>query len=959
MGFLDRFHSQPDWKHTDPAVRVVAVEELPGEDQGLLGSIAREDADAGVRRVAVGRLGHVETLLTVARDDEDEGVRAGAIVGLRHLALEGTDEAVAEAALACLEQPRDLVEVATVAALERVAMAALLKLTDVKAIGMVAKRAGHASVRLEALVRVSDPAELANVALKSDHKAVALAALDRLLPPASAADRETLKAVAARARNKATARRAKAVLRTLDGEPERPSLEALRQRRLHLCLTVESLTGSELSDGAASELAGARQRWADLQVLSDRPEDADLARRFLAACEALQVSLARHADARAEEVRRVQERAKAVAARVALCEAVDKINGDAAVQLLDEARLAWTGLAPLDPTAAEGEPLRRRFELACRDCERRHERWKAAYARQRRLEELVRDAEQLVESTDLAGTRARWAPLQQEWTQLAAREVNEALQSRFQQAESHLLAREAEEREQQRRQRREHLSQLQQRCQKIESAAQTEDLALNDVERVIRSASAALANLGFLPSRRDRDELSRRLKTVQVALRHRLHEIKVIDDWHRWANVGVREQLCRRLEALGPVEDDAEVARQLRNIMARWKQASEVPEDQSEALWHRFKAAHDEIRPRCEAYFAQQAKERADSLRQKVTLCEEAEALATSTEWIKTAERLTRLQAAWKTIGPAPRRHENALWTRFRTACNQFFTRRKTDLARRKEEWTKNLERKEQLCAQAAALVESTDWETAAAAVRRLQAEWKTVGPVRKNRSEAIWERFRTSCSRFLERYEQRDQIAFAANLAEHEALCRELEEMLRSGEEVAASPAPERLAEQVQGVRHRWQQAAEQPRTHYYALSSRFTDAVTRLLEIYPESFRGTDLDPGRNLRTLEQLCARVEGLLAKESGKGEAAVSMAEVLASKWRETLAANTMGVRVDEDARWREAMDQVKRTQAERSRLGLLPGEKGKALSERFRRACDRFFEQRPGRVSAGRDRRAG
>ena len=958
MGFFDRLHSQPGWKHTDPAVRVVAVEELPDEDQELLGNIAREDVDAGVRRVAVGRLGHVETLLTVARGDEDEGVRAGAIVGLRHLALGGTDEAVAEAALAGLEQPRDLVEVAAAAALERVAMAALLKLTDVKAIATVARRAGHASVRLEALVRVSDPAEFASVALKSDHKDVALAALDRLLPPASAADRETLKAIAARARNKATARRAKAVLRTLDGEPEQPSLEALRQKRLHLCLTVKSLTGFEVSDCAASELAGARQRWADLPAVSDGPEDADLARRFLAACEALQESLARHADARAGEERRVQERAKAVAVRVALCEVVDKIDGDVAVQLLDEARSAWTGLAPLDPTAAEGEPLRRRFELACRDCERRYEHWKAAHARQRRLEELVRDAEQLVESTDLAGTRARWAPLQQEWAQLTARQMDAVLQSRFQQAESRLRAREAEEREQQGRQRRENLSRLQQRCQEIESAAQTEGLALKDVERGIRSARTALANLDFLPSRRDRDELSRRLKTVQVALCYRLQEIKVIDDWHRWANVGVQEQLCRRLEALRPVEDDAEVVRQLRDILARWKQAS-VPEDQSEALWRRFKAAHDEIRPRCEAYFVQQANERADRLRRKVALCEEAEALATSTEWIKTAERLTRLQAAWKTIGPAPRRHENALWTRFWTACNQFFTRRKTDLARRKEEWAKNLERKEQLCAQAAALVESTDWETAAAAVRRLQAEWKTVGPVRKNRSEAIWERFRTACNRFLERYEQRDQIAFAATLAEHEALCRELEEMLRSGEEAAASPAPERLAETVQGVRRRWQQAAELPRTHYYALSSRFTNAVTRLLEIYPESFRGTDLDPGRNLRTLEQLCARVEGFLAKGSGKDEAAVSLTEVLASKWREALAANTMGVRVDEEARWREAIDQVKRAQAENLRLNPLPGEKGKTLSERFRRACDRFFEQRPGRVSAGRDRRAG
>ena len=960
MEFLDRFRSQPEWKHTDPAVRVLAVQDLPDQDQELLGSIAREDADAGVRRVAVGRLGHVETLLTIARDDEDEGVRAEAIVGLRHVALESTDTAIAEAALAGLEQPRDLLEVAKAAALERVGVAALLKLTDVKAIGTVARCAGHSAVRLEALVRVSDPAELASVALKSDYKDVALAALDKISSPPSAADRETLKAIATRARNKVAARRAKAVLRTLDEEPERPSLEKLHQTRLQLCLKVESLTGAEASDRADSELAEAKEQWAELQALSDLPEDDDLARRFVAASETLQASLARHADARAQEERRMRERAGAVAARVALFDAVDKIDGDAAMQLLDETRSAWTGLAPLDATVAEVETLRRRFERACRDCERRYGRWKTAQARQRRVEELVHDVERLVESADLAETRARWTPLQREWVQLTASQTNEMLQSRFRQAESRLRAREAEERERQTRQQRENLNRLQQLCQRVERGLQSECLSLKDVERDIRSTKIAKANLGFLPSKRDRDEITGRLKAVQVALRERRQELRVIDDWHRWANVGVQEQLCRRLEALRPMEDIAEVARHLRDILARWKQASDVPKDQSEVLWHRFKAAYDEIHPRCEAYFAQQVEERAEHLRRKLALCEEAEALASSTEWIKTAERLRQLQAAWKTVGPTPRRrHEQALWTRFRTACNQFFTRRKADLASRKQEWAKNLERKEQLCAQAAALAESTDWEAAATQVRRLQAEWRTVGPVRKNRSEATWERFRAACHHFFERYEQRDQIAFAAKLAEREALCRELEDMLPSGDAAVASPAPDGLAERVQGVRRRWQQAAEFPRTHYHALLSRFNNAVTRLLEIYPESFRGTDMDPERNLRKLEQLCTRVEEFLPKESGTGEAEASLAEVLASKWREALAANTMGARVDEEARRRAAMDEVRRAQAERKRLGRLPGERGKTLSERFHRACDRLFEQRPGSVSLGRSHGTG
>ena len=932
----------------------MAVQELPDEAQDLLSAIAREDTDAGIRRLAAGRLSHLETLATIAHRDQDEGVRAAAAVGLRHLALEGTDEAGAEAALASLEQPRDLADVAKTAAFEFVSLAALGRLTDARAIGTVARRADHSSVRLEALARIVDLSELGDVALKSDHKDVALAALDKLWNTTLPADREALKAIAVRARNKAAARRAKAMLRTLDEGPGRPSLEEHRQQQLQLCLTVESLAGSGAPDLATRELAGAQRQWAERQAASGWPDDDDLTQRFVAACETLHASVIRDAAARAEKER---QRADAVAAMVAACEAVERIDGDAVLHLLAEARSAWAGQTPPEPDGAEGEAVRRRFEQACRDCEHRFERLKAQQAHQGRLEEIVRDAEQLVESSDLAAINARWVPLQREMAQ-AREQATDVLQARFQQAASRLRAREAEERENRAARQREHLSRLHQLCLELERAAQSEGSASKALNRGLRSVRTALENLGSLPTRRDREEITRRLRAVQVALQLRQLELRDIDEWRRWANLGVQEALCRRLEALRQVEAVPEVARQFRDIMTEWKRASEVPKDQSEALWHRFKAAHDEIQPRCDAYSARQAEERNNNLKRKVALCEEADALASSTDWLRTAERLTRLQAEWKTIGPAPRRHEQALWTRFRAACQQFFTRRKADLARRKEEWARNLEHKELLCAGAEGLAESTDWEAAAAEVRRLQAEWKTVGPVRRNRADVVWQRFWTACSGFLERYDQRDQVALAANLAERGALCRQLEE-LASGTDAAARQAPEGLADKVQGIRRDWRQAAELPRTHADVFTARFTSLMARLLEVYPESFRGTDLDPGTNLRKLEELCARVEGHLASAWGGDGASASPAEVLASRWREALAANTMGVRVDEEVKWREAAEVVKRAQAERNRLGLLPGERGRKLSARFKRACDRFFAQRPGRTSPGPNRRVG
>ena len=130
-----------------------------------------------------------------------------------------------------------------------------------------------------------------------------------------------------------------------------------------------------------------------------------------------------------------------------------------------------------------------------------------------------------------------------------------------------------------------------------------------------------------------------------------------------------------------------------------------------------------------------------------MALCERAEALADSTNWIQTADEIKRLQAEWKTIGPVTRGQEKAIWERFRIPCDRFFTRRHQDLAQRKGMWTENLAKKEALCARAEALAESTDWDSAAAEIKALQAEWKAIGPVKKTRSEAIWQRFRGACS--------------------------------------------------------------------------------------------------------------------------------------------------------------------------------------------------------------------
>jgi hypothetical protein len=204
------------------------------------------------------------------------------------------------------------------------------------------------------------------------------------------------------------------------------------------------------------------------------------------------------------------------------------------------------------------------------------------------------------------------------------------------------------------------------------------------------------------------------------------------------------------------------------------------------------------------------------------------------------------------------------------------------------------------------------------------------VGPVRKSRSQPLWDRFHGACDRFFERYKQRGTIERAAKTAALESLVAELEAL-------AEEPAGEDVGGRAQDVLTRWRQAqgpaADSP------LGERRARALALLVERHPESFRGTELDPSANLSRMEKLLARVEAQLTRPEASG--------TLAERLREALASNTMGGKGQAEAKWREATAEVEAAQAAFKKLGPVPGPQADALRQRFHAACERFFDLRP------------
>lgn len=962
MSILDKIRPHPEWKHEDPTVRVAAVRQLADDEDTdeILLEISRSDVDAKVRQVAVERLDDLEALTAIVREEADEMVRATATAILVDLVATTNDVAIGVTALKVLTDQRDLSDVARAAEHESIAREALTRVTEAKLLGGLARRAGYNGVRLEALSRLSpdETGELIAVAIKSDHKDVALAAFSRLAetPPSNTDAAHGLATIALRAKNKIVARRAKAVVkeREIAAGADADS-EAKRQE---LCERVEGLGGSEDWSVVIDGLREAESAWSNLGG-ADQSEDG-YSNRFVTAVTVLEKRIDEHHRSQADEALRRKKRAEEAAPRVTLCECVERAEGKEVPAEVESAKTAWDVLPPAELLSVEeSSGLTRRFDDGCASALRRHEMFSEILSWRHQVEKDLELIEAKVAAGALDEVSSIWPSLKKGWPRLEG-SWTEGLRGRVHAINDALHTKKEAIRASETERRRINLSRLTQRCDQLEALTVSPAMTLKQVERGYRDVSKALEHTPALPTKHDRTSLEARLKALQKMLHPKLHELREIESWRRWANVNVQEKLCQRVEALADREDLAEVARELREVVTQWKNVATVPRERAAELWQRFKTAHDQAYARCATYFAEQAEARKANLVKKIALCEQVEALVTSTDWLKTAARIVELQAEWKAIGGLPRKHSQATWKRFRGACDQFFERRKANLSQQKEVWAKNYSHKEALCKQAEALAESADAE-AVKTVRRYEMEWRRIGPVKRSKSDAIWRRFRVACTKVSERLTEQEEARLADQIAAREALCASLEALL-SPESVAkgeASPTPpEDMADQVSAVRRQWRQADGLSEQRARQLNSRFHDSIGMLVERFPEAFRDTDLDPEVGRQRMELLCERIENLLVSDKVDTKTELSPAELLASSWRETLAANTMGAKVDPAAERRANVEEAKRVQLEWKRLPPSYGEEGKRITKRFTQACDRFFAQSK-RASTKPSRQAG
>lgn len=220
-------------------------------------------------------------------------------------------------------------------------------------------------------------------------------------------------------------------------------------------------------------------------------------------------------------------------------------------------------------------------------------------------------------------------------------------------------------------------------------------------------------------------------------------------------NLETKTRLCEAAEKLVEVEDVISAFHQLQKLHQEFRETGPVAKELRDEVWNRFKTASTLINKRHQEHFLAIKADEEDNLKQKQTLCEiveqiDLDAIKKPAEWEEATKNVIALQAQWKSIGYAPRKANQEIFERFRTACDKFFNAKTAHFRGIRESQAENLKLKTALCERAEKLQDSTDWGTTTNELVALQAEWKTIGSVPQKVSESIWKRFNTACNAFF-----------------------------------------------------------------------------------------------------------------------------------------------------------------------------------------------------------------
>lgn len=243
-----------------------------------------------------------------------------------------------------------------------------------------------------------------------------------------------------------------------------------------------------------------------------------------------------------------------------------------------------------------------------------------------------------------------------------------------------------------------------------------------------------------------REEVWARFKAASTVInkRHQQHfeDLRAKEE----ENLARKTALCEKVEELGKAENKGAAdwekrSKEIIDIQNEWKTIGFAPQKMNVKIFERFRAACDDFFGRKAEYFKALKATFSENIEKKKALVEKAQALADSTDWKATSDKLIALQKEWKTVGMVPKKLGDQLWQDFLGACNKFFEARNAAGAGQRNEEHANLEKKQGIIEQLKALAENAA-EATREKVQALTEEYNKVGHVPYKEKDKLYEAY-------------------------------------------------------------------------------------------------------------------------------------------------------------------------------------------------------------------------
>ena len=308
---------------------------------------------------------------------------------------------------------------------------------------------------------------------------------------------------------------------------------------------------------------------------------------------------------------------------------------------------------------------------------------------------------------------------------------------------------------------------------------------------------------------------------------------KELKDLDLRKNLETKIQLCEKAEELLVEKSILKSFKRLQELHDEWKETGPVPADKKDEIWERFKAVSDKINVNRKEYYENLHSEQENNFQAKTALCEKMEQIASSEiitpqDWKEKTEQVDELEKLWKTIGQAPVKLNDEVWIRFKTAVNNFYNIKKEFFSELKDNQINNYNQKVNICIEAEALKNNTNWKQTTSALLKLQEEWKKVGPVPKKHSDKVWKRFRAACDEFFNNKQQ-----YYANIqnVEVENLNKK-EEIIKKVREFSITENKNENLEALKNIQREWMEIGHVPMDQKDRLQNEFRNVINQLMD-------------------------------------------------------------------------------------------------------------------------------